>query len=138
MGTFPCTNGDFSMYEWGLFLVRMGAFPCTNGDFSIYEWWSFLVRKVVFSGAYSGLSWYERVLSMKRRSLPRDYALTSQSMSMQNRSAIHFAIFGGSTRMSGVIPICASSFWYGLHQLTNVLTDTPAYAASCVLVIAFI
>ena len=60
------------------------------------------------------------------------------SRSMQNLSAIHFTMCGGSTLMPGFSPIRVSSLRYGLHQLNSVRTVTPAHWASCCFVIAFI
>ena len=71
---------------------------------------------------------------VKKRSQQCDYV----SKSMQNLSAIHFTMCGGSTLMPGFSPIRASSLWYGLHQLNSVRTVTPAHWASCCFVIAFI
>ena len=45
---------------------------------------------------------------------------------MQNLSAIHFTMWGGSTLIPGFMPILASSLWQGLHQFISVLTVTPA------------
>ena len=70
----------------------------------------------------------------KKRSQQCDYV----SRSMQNLSAIHFTMCGGSTLMPGFSPIRVSSLRYGLHQLNSVRTVTPAHWASCCFVIAFI
>ena len=56
---------------------------------------------------------------------------------MQNLSAIHFTMCGGSTLMPGFSPIRVSSLRYGLHQLNSVRTVTPAHWASCCFVIAY-
>ena len=70
----------------------------------------------------------------KKRSQPCDYV----SRSMQNLSAIHFTMWGGSTLMPGFKPIRVSSLRYGRHQFISVLTVTPALSANCCFVIAFI
>ena len=70
----------------------------------------------------------------KKRSQPCDYV----SRSMQNLSAIHFTMWGGSTLMPGFSPIRVSSLRYGRHQFISVLTVTPALSANCCFVIAFI
>ena len=74
------------------------------------------------------------MIKTKKRSQPCDYV----SKSMQNLSAIHFTMWGGSTLMLGFSPIRVSSLRYGRHQFISVLTVTPALSANCCFVIAFI